>query len=558
MGLGYNRDSWAKVPHFFKPEEYRDHRMITVSDLSLNFDGSNLFSNVNIKFTPGNCYGIIGANGAGKSTFLRILSGDLEPSSGDVIMPKELRMSVLKQDHYAFDDYSVLDTIIMGNQHLYDIMKEKDAIYAKEDFSDEDGIRAGELEGEFADLGGWEAESDASRLVQGLGMDASIIDSQMGGLTGNEKVKVLLAQALFGKPDIILLDEPTNNLDIQAVVWLEEFLMDYPGTVIVVSHDRYFLNNVCTHIVDIDFGKIKQYVGNYDFWYESSQLVQRMLKDQNKKKEDKIKELQNFIARFSANKSKSKQATSRRKLLDKLAVEEMPASSRKYPYVGFNMDREPGKEILEVENLSKTIDGVKVLNNVSFRINKEDKVGFVAENEIAMTTLFKILLGEMEPDKGSFKWGQTVSTSYFPQDNTSYFEGCTLNIAEWLKQFTTEETETYLRGFLGRMLFSGDDIYKEVRVLSGGEKVRCMLSRMMMFGSNVLVVDQPTNHLDLESITAVNNGLMDFKGVILFASHDHQFMQTLANRIIELTDDGIIDRLSSYDEFLEYKKQMNS
>ncbi len=558
MGLGYNRNSWAKVPHFFKPEEYRDHRMITVSDLSLNFDGSNLFSNVNIKFTPGNCYGIIGANGAGKSTFLRILSGDLEPSSGDVIMPKELRMSVLKQDHYAFDDYSVLDTIIMGNQHLYDIMKEKDAIYAKEDFSDEDGIRAGELEGEFADLGGWEAESDASRLVQGLGMDASIIDAQMGGLTGNEKVKVLLAQALFGKPDIILLDEPTNNLDIQAVVWLEEFLMDYPGTVIVVSHDRYFLNNVCTHIVDIDFGKIKQYVGNYDFWYESSQLVQRMLKDQNKKKEDKIKELQNFIARFSANKSKSKQATSRRKLLDKLAVEEMPASSRKYPYVGFNMDREPGKEILEVENLSKTIDGVKFLNNVSFRINKEDKVGFVAENEIAMTTLFKILLGEMEPDEGSFKWGQTVSTSYFPQDNTSYFEGCTLNIAEWLKQFTTEETETYLRGFLGRMLFSGDDIYKEVRVLSGGEKVRCMLSRMMMFGSNVLVVDQPTNHLDLESITAVNNGLMDFKGVILFASHDHQFMQTLANRIIELTDDGIIDRLSSYDEFLEYKKQMNS
>jgi ATPase subunit of ABC transporter with duplicated ATPase domains len=558
LGLGYNRNSWAKVPHFFKPEEYRDHRMITVSDLSLNFDGSNLFSNVNIKFTPGNCYGIIGANGAGKSTFLRILSGDLEPSSGDVIMPKELRMSVLKQDHYAFDDYSVLDTIIMGNQHLYDIMKEKDAIYAKEDFSDEDGIRAGELEGEFADLGGWEAESDASRLVQGLGMDASIIDAQMGGLTGNEKVKVLLAQALFGKPDIILLDEPTNNLDIQAVVWLEEFLMDYPGTVIVVSHDRYFLNNVCTHIVDIDFGKIKQYVGNYDFWYESSQLVQRMLKDQNKKKEDKIKELQNFIARFSANKSKSKQATSRRKLLDKLAVEEMPASSRKYPYVGFNMDREPGKEILEVENLSKTIDGVKVLNNVSFRINKEDKVGFVAENEIAMTTLFKILLGEMEPDEGSFKWGQTVSTSYFPQDNTSYFEGCTLNIAEWLKQFTTEETETYLRGFLGRMLFSGDDIYKEVRVLSGGEKVRCMLSRMMMFGSNVLVVDQPTNHLDLESITAVNNGLMDFKGVILFASHDHQFMQTLANRIIELTDDGIIDRLSSYDEFLEYKKQMNS
>lgn len=530
--------------------------MITVSDLSLNFDGSNLFSNVNLKFTPGNCYGIIGANGAGKSTFLRILSGELEPSHGDVIMPKELRMSVLKQDHYAYDEYSVLDTIIMGNKHLYEVMKEKDEIYMKEDFSDEDGIRAGELEGEFAELGGWEAESDASRLLQGLGLPVEIIDAQMGSLAGNEKVKVLLAQALFGEPDIILLDEPTNNLDILAVSWLEEFLMDYPGTVIVVSHDRYFLNNVCTHIVDIDYGKIKMYVGNYDFWYESSQLIQKMIKDQNKKREDKIKELQSFIARFSANKSKSKQATSRRKLLDKLAVEDMPASSRKYPFVGFNMDREPGKEILEVENLSKTIDGVKVLNNVSFRINREEKVGFVSNNELAMTTLFKILMGELEPDEGTYKWGQTVTTSYFPQDNTEFFDGCSLSIVDWLKQFTTEETETYLRSFLGRMLFSGDDIYKQVQVLSGGEKVRCMLSRMMMFGSNVLVVDQPTDHLDLESITAVNNGLMDFKGIILFATHDHQFMQTLANRIIELTDDGTIDRLSTYDEFLEYKAKM--
>ena len=530
--------------------------MITVSDLSLNFDGSNLFSGVNLKFTPGNCYGIIGANGAGKSTFLRILSGELEPSKGDVIMPKELRMSVLKQDHYAYDDFSVLDTIIMGNRHLYDIMKEKDAIYLKEDFSDEDGIRAGELEGEFAELGGWEAESDASRLIQGLGLPADILDAQMSSLAGNEKVKVLLAQALFGEPDIILLDEPTNNLDILAVAWLEEFLMDYPGTVIVVSHDRYFLNNVCTHIVDIDYGQIKMYVGNYDFWYESSQLIQKMIKDQNKKREDKIKELQNFIARFSANKSKSKQATSRRKLLDKLAVEDMPASSRKYPYVGFTMDREPGKEILEVENLSKTVDGVKVLNNVSFRINRDDKVGFVSNNELAMTTLFKIIMGELEPDEGSYKWGQTVTTSYFPQDNTAFFDGCTLNIVEWLKQFTTEETETYLRSFLGRMLFSGDDIYKQVQVLSGGEKVRCMLSRMMMYGSNVLVVDQPTDHLDLESITAVNNGLVDFKGIILFSTHDHQFMQTLANRIIELTDDGTIDRMSTYDEFLEYKAKL--
>lgn len=532
--------------------------MITVSDLSLNFDGSNLFSEVNLKFTPGNCYGIIGANGAGKSTFLRILSGDLEPSSGTVAMPKAMRMSVLKQDHFAYDAYSVLDTVIMGNRKLYDIMKEKDAIYLKPDFSDEDGIRAGELEGEFAEMGGWEAESDASRLLQGLGLGADCLDRQMETLVEKEKVKVLLAQALFGQPDIILLDEPTNGLDIHAVAWLEDFLMDYPGTVIVVSHDRYFLNNVCTHIVDIDYGKIRMYVGNYDFWYESSQLIQRMIKDQNKKKEEKIRELQSFIQRFSANKSKSRQATSRRKLLDKLTIEEMPASSRRYPFVGFEMEREAGKDILEVEGLSKTIDGVRVLNKVSFRVNKGDKIGFVAENELAMTTLFRILMGELEPDEGYYKWGQTITTSYFPHDNTAYFDGCSLSIIDWLSQYTTEETETYLRSFLGRMLFSGDDVYKEVQVLSGGEKVRCMFSRMMMFHSNVLVVDQPTDHLDLESITAVNNGLIDFKGNVLFASHDHEFMQTLANRIIELTDEGVIDRLSTYDGFLEYKEKLQA
>jgi ATPase subunit of ABC transporter with duplicated ATPase domains len=532
--------------------------MITVLDLSLNFSGTNLFSNVNIKFTPGNCYGVIGANGAGKSTFLKILSGELEPTTGSVSFPQHLRMSVLKQDHYAYDDYTVLEAIIMGNQHLYEVMKEKDAIYMKADFSDEDGIRAGELEGEFAEMGGWEAESDASRMLQGLGLDKEIIDLPMASLNGNDKVKVLLAQALFGKPEILLLDEPTNHLDIQAVDWLEEFLMDYEGTVIVVSHDRYFLNDVCTHIVDIDFGKIKVYVGNYDFWYESSQLVQRMIKDQNKKNEDKIKELQNFIARFSANKSKSKQATSRKKLIDKLSVEEMPASSRKYPWVGFNIDREPGKEILFVEGLSKTIDGVKVLNNVSFRVNRGDKIAFVADNEIAMTTLFKILMEEIEPDEGSFKWGVSTSQSYFPKDNSAYFNGCSLNICQWLQQYTEEITETYIRGFLGRMLFSGDDIYKEVQVLSGGEKVRCMLSRMMMFGSNVLVMDQPTNHLDLESITAVNNGLIDFKGIILFASHDHQFMQTVANRIIEINEECITDRLSTYDEFIAFKKEQSN
>jgi ATPase subunit of ABC transporter with duplicated ATPase domains len=526
--------------------------MITVTNVSLNFSGTTLFKDVNLKFTQGNCYGIIGANGAGKSTFLRILSGDLEPSTGDVSIPPHMRMSVLKQDHFAFDEFSVLDTIIMGNSRLYDIMKEKDALYSKEDFTDEDGIRASVLEGEFAELSGWEAESDASRLVQGLGLGIDILYREMNTLTGNEKVKVLLAQALFGKPDIILLDEPTNHLDILAINWLEDFLLDYEGTVIVVSHDRHFLNTVCTSIVDVDYGKIKMFVGNYEFWYESSQLIQKIIKDQNKKSEDKIKELQSFIQRFSANKSKSKQATSRKKLLDKLTVEELPSSSRRYPFVGFAMDREPGKEILTVEGISKKLDGVQVLDNISFRVNKGDKIAFVGENEIANTTFFKILMEEMEPDEGTFKWGVSTSQSYFPMDHSSFFNDVDLNLVKWLGQFTTETTESFMRGFLGRMLFSGDDVFKPVKVLSGGEKVRCMLSRMMLFGSNVLVLDQPTNHLDLESITAVNNGLIDFKGNVLFSSHDHQFIQTVANRIIEFKEDGtMIDKACTYDEYIE-------
>ncbi|MDF2567988.1 MAG: ATP-binding cassette protein [Oscillospiraceae bacterium] len=529
--------------------------MITVSNVSLNFNGQNLFSSVNLKFIQGNCYGIIGANGAGKSTFLKILSGEIDSSTGDVIIDAKTRMSVLKQDHYAFDEFSVLDTIIMGNPRLYEIMKQKDALYEKEDFSDEDGILASELEGEFAELNGWESETEASRILQGLGLDAdALLYSQMNSLTGKEKVKVLLAQALFGQPDIILLDEPTNHLDVQSVMWLEDFLLDYLGTVIVVSHDRHFLNNVCTHIVDIDFTKIKLYVGNYDFWYESSQLMQRILKDQNKKVEDKRKELEGFITRFSANKSKSKQATSRKKLLEKLTMEEMPASSRRYPFVGFQMDREAGKEILEVNGISKTIDGVKVLDNISFRLNKGDKLAFVGENEVSITTLFKILIGETEPDEGNFKWGISTSQSYFPKDNSEFFDECKLPIIKWLEQYSSDTTETYLRGFLGKMLFSGDDVLKPVNVLSGGEKVRCMLSRMMMFGANVLVLDQPTNHLDLESITAVNNGMIDFKGNLLFSSYDHQFIQTIANRIIEFTEQGtMIDRACSYDEFLEFK-----
>ena len=528
--------------------------MITVNDVSVNFSGQTLFKHVDLKFTPGNCYGIIGANGAGKTTFLRVLSGDLEPTTGEVIIPKEERMSVLKQDHFQYDAYTVLDTVIMGNQHLYDVMKEKDALYEKEDFTDEDGVKASELEAEFAEMGGWEAESDVSRLIQGLGLSNDILYSEMSSLTAKEKVKVLLAQALFGKPDIILLDEPTNHLDIQAIEWLEDFLMDCEALTIVVSHDRHFLNTVCTNIVDVDYGGIKMYVGNYDFWYESSQLVQRMIKDQNRKNEEKIKELQAFIARFSANKSKSKQATARRKLLDKLTVEEMPASSRRYPFVGFKMDREPGKEILAVEGLTKTVDGRKVLDNVSFRVNKGDKIAFVGEDEIATTTLFKILMEELEPDAGTFKWGTTITTSYFPLDNSAFFNDCDLNLVDWLGQYTAdnaeEGTESFKRSFLGRMLFSGDDVYKPVKVLSGGEKVRCMLSRMMLFGSNALVLDQPTNHLDLESITAVNNGLIDFKGVVLFASHDHEFVQTIANRVMEFVDGKLIDKMCTYDAYI--------
>lgn len=534
--------------------------MITVTNVSLNFSGQNLFSDVNLKFTPGNCYGIIGANGAGKSTFLKILSGALEPTTGEVSIDKNCRMSVLKQDHFEFDEYSVLDTVIMGNKKLYDIMKEKDALYEKPDFSDEDGIKAAELETEFAEMDGWEAESDASKLIQGLGLDESILYQNMGDLGGNEKVKVLLAQALFGNPDIILLDEPTNHLDLQAIEWLEDFLLDYEGTVIVVSHDRYFLNVVCTHIVDIDYTKVKLYVGNYEFWYESSQLIQRMIKQQNKKAEEKIKELQTFIQRFSANKSKSKQATSRKKMLDKLTVEEMPASSRRYPFVGFDMDREAGKDLLTVDQISKTVNGEKLLNKVSFTLNHGDKIAVIGENEIAVTELIKILAEEDEPDEGSIKWGVSTSRSYFPKDNSEYFDGCSLNLMDWLRQFSPEgyetQNETYIRGFLGRMLFSGDDVYKEVQVLSGGEKVRCMLSRMMLFGSNVLILDQPTNHLDLESITAVNNGLTAFKGNVIFACHDHEFVNTVANRIIEIKADGsIVDRMCTYDEYIEMKKE---
>ena len=527
--------------------------MITVSDVSLSFDGSNLFSGVNLKFQPGNCYGIIGANGAGKSTFLRILCGELEPTKGEVIIPAETRMSVLKQDHYAFESYPVLDTVIMGNQRLYEITRQKEDLYAKEDFTEEDGNLAGELEAEFAELGGWEAESDASKLIQGLGLSEELLMQPMSALSGSEKVKVLLAQALFGNPDIILLDEPTNHLDLAAIDWLEDFLLDYPGTVIVVSHDRHFLNNVCTHIVDIDYTQIKMYVGNYEFWYESSQMMQRMMKLQNKKTEEKIKELQSFVERFSANKSKSKQATSRRKLLDKLSVEEMPASSRRYPFIGFTMDREAGKDILMVDGLSKTIDGVEVLKDVSFIVKKGDKIAFVSSNDLAVTTLFRILMGELEADTGSFKWGVSTSQSYFPVDNSPYFPDQKISIIDWLRPYSSDETDTYLRGFLGRMLFSGDDVYKQVGVLSGGEKVRCMFSRMMMFGSNVLVLDQPTNHLDLESITAVNNGLCDFKGNVLFCSHDHEFVQTVANRIIELTPEGVVDKFSSYDDYAASK-----
>ena len=528
--------------------------MITVSNVSLRFGGRKLFEDVNIKFTPGNCYGVIGANGAGKSTFLRILSGEIEPNTGEVIVAPNTRMSVLKQDHYKYDDFQVLETVIMGNERLYQIMKEKDALYAKPDFSDEDGIKASELEGEFADLNGWEAESEASSLLQGLGIGTEEHFKNVSELTGSEKIKVLLAQALFGNPGILVLDEPTNHLDLNAVNWLEDFLINFEGTVIVVSHDRHFLNTVCTQMADVDFGKIKLYVGNYDFWYESSQLALQLSKDQNKKKEEKIKDLQDFIARFSANASKSKQATSRKKLLDKITLDDIQPSSRRYPFVGFKPEREVGNDILEVKNLTKTIDGVKVLDDVSFLLNRDEKVALIG-NEIAVTTLFKILSGEMEPDSGEFKWGITITTSYFPNDNTEYFTDSSLSLVDWLRQYSEEKSESYIRGFLGRMLFSGEEALKQCDVLSGGEKVRCMLSKMMLSNANVLMLDQPTNHLDLESITAVNNGLKDFNSNIIFASHDHQFIETIANRIIDIKDDGsIVDRTMTFDEYLEFSK----
>ena len=529
--------------------------MLQVTNVSLQYGSKKLFEDVNLKFTKGNCYGIIGANGAGKSTFLKVLSGEIEPNKGEVTLDKNERMSVLMQNQNAFDDQTVVRTVMLGHKRLVDIMDEKDALYAKPDFSEEDGIRASELESEFAELNGWEAESEAETLLNELDIPSEYHNSLMGELDAKMKVKVLLARALFGKPDILLLDEPTNHLDILAIRWLEDFLADFEGTVLVVSHDRHFLNNVCTHIVDIDYGKIKLYVGNYEFWYESSQLIQRMIKDQNRKNEEKIKELQNFIQRFAANKSKSRQATSRRKLIDKLTVEELPASSRRYPWVAFQQDREAGKDILEVRGISKTIDGEKVLDNVSFIVRRGDKIAFISDNELAMTTLFQILMGEIKPDEGSFKWGVTTSQSYFPKDNNEYFEGHTENMLDWIAPYSQTDTlESTLRGFLGRMLFSGDDVYKPVRVLSGGEKVRLMLARMMLFGSNVLVIDQPTNHLDLESITAVNNGVRDFKGTVLFASHDHEFVQTIATRIIEIREQGVLDKECTYDEFLEFRE----
>ncbi|WP_100331141.1 ABC-F family ATP-binding cassette domain-containing protein [Bacillus xiapuensis] len=536
--------------------------MITVQDVSLRFGDKKLFEDIHIKFTPGNCYGLIGANGAGKSTFLKILSGELEPQTGHVSMAPNSRMAVLKQNHFEFEEFEVLKTVIMGHARLYEVMQEKDAIYMKPDFSDEDGMRAAELEGEFAELNGWEAESEAAILLKGLGIAEELHTKKMADLTGSEKVKVLLAQALFGKPDVLLLDEPTNHLDIQAIQWLEEFLINFENTVIVVSHDRHFLNKVCTHIADLDFGKIQVYVGNYDFWYESSQLALRMAQDANKKKEEKIKELQGFIARFSANASKSKQATSRKKLLEKITLDDIKPSSRKYPYVHFKPEREIGNDLLRVEELTKTIDGVKVLDNISFVMNKDDKIALVGTNELAKTTLFKILAGEMEPDSGTYKWGVTTSRSYFPKDNSEYFEGSDLNLVEWLRQYSPEDqSESFLRGFLGRMLFSGEEALKKASVLSGGEKVRCMLSKMMLSGANVLLLDEPTNHLDLESITAVNNGLVNFKGSLIFSSHDHQFIQTIANRIIDLTPSGLVDKEMTYDEYLadsELQKQIKA
>ena len=524
--------------------------MISANNITLRVGKKALFEDVNIKFTEGNCYGLIGANGAGKSTFLKILSGQLEPTKGDIVITPGQRLSFLQQDHFKYDAYPVLDTVIMGNERLYQIMKEKEAIYAKEDFTDEDGIRASELEGEFAEMNGWEAESDAATLLNGLGVDTEFHYTQMADLTGSMKVKVLLAQALFGNPDILLLDEPTNHLDLPAIEWLEEFLINFDNTVIVVSHDRYFLNKVCTHIADIDYGKIQLYAGNYDFWYESSQLLIKQMKEANKKKEEKIKELQDFISRFSANASKSKQATSRKKALEKIELDDIRPSSRKYPYIDFRPDREIGNEVLTVEGLSKTINGEKVLNNISFIVGHNDKIAFVGSNELAKTTLFQILMGELEPDEGSFKWGVTTSQAYFPKDSSREFDN-DYTIADWLMGYSPVDDITYVRGFLGRMLFAGEDGVKKVKILSGGEKVRCLLSKMMISGANCLILDEPTNHLDMESITALNNGLIKYPGVTLFACRDHQFVQTTANRIMEILSDGtLIDKITTYDEYL--------
>ncbi|WP_368263909.1 ABC-F family ATP-binding cassette domain-containing protein [Enterococcus innesii] len=529
--------------------------MITVSDVSLHFSDRKLFDDVNIKFTPGNCYGLIGANGAGKSTFLKILSGEIQPSTGNVSLGPDERMAVLKQNHYDYEEFPVIETVIMGHKRLYEVMKEKDAIYMKEDFSDEDGIRAAELEGEFVELDGWEAEPEAAVLLQGLNIPDELHHVLMKDLTAGQRVKVLLAQALFGKPDVLLLDEPTNGLDIQSINWLEEFLINFDNTVIVVSHDRHFLNKVCTHMADLDFGKIKLFVGNYDFWLESSQLAAKLQSQSNAKKEEQIKELQDFIARFSANASKSKQATSRKKMLDKITLDDIQPSSRRYPFVGFKPEREIGNDLLQVDNVSVTIDGKKILDNISFTLNKDDKVAFVANSDITTTTLFKVIMGEITPDTGSVRWGVTTQHAYLPKDTTSEFDTDT-PIVDWLRQYASKEEDdnTFLRSFLGRMLFSGDEVLKPVNVLSGGEKVRCMLSKMMLSKANVLVLDDPTNHLDLESITALNDGLMAFTGSLLFASHDHQFIQTLANRIIAVSSKGVVDRAeTTYDEFLENK-----
>ncbi len=525
--------------------------MLSVNNVSLRFSDKQLFKDVNLKFTHGNCYGIIGANGAGKSTFLRILSEEIEPNTGDIAITPGERLAVLKQDHFQFDEETVMDTVIMGHDRLYQIIHEKEALYAKEDFTEEDGIKSAELEAEFAELNGWDAEYDAEKLLIGLDIPKDMHTLKVGDLNGSDKVKVLLAQALFGNPHILLLDEPTNHLDFKTIMWLEDFLIDYPNTVIVVSHDRHFLNNVCTHIVDIDFQKANMYVGNYDFWYESSQLMARMASDQNKKAEEKINELKAFIARFSSNASKARQATSRKKMLDKIKIEDIKPSSRRYPFVNFASEREVGKEILRVEGLSKTIDGVKVLNNITFTLNHNDKVVVLSRNELARTTLFKILMGEMEPDEGEYNWGVTTTVAYLPKDNSEYFEDCHMNLVDWLRQYSKEKDESFIRGFLGKMLFSGEEALKDASVLSGGEKVRCMLSKMMLSGANVVILDEPTNHLDLESIQAVNDGLIAFKGNILFSSHDHRFIETIANRVFEITPNGLVDRLSTFDEYLE-------